>query len=279
MFDLTCKFLVEQFSADFATWLLGTPTPFQELSPSELSLEPIRADALILMQNEDTVLQIEFQTRPDEAMGFRMADYCLRIYRRYPNKHLHQYVIYLKPSTSPLVHNNQFILPNLTAQYNILRLWEHPPDRFLNTPGLLPFAVLSQTSDPIATLRQVAQKIDQLPDRRQQSNLTGTAYILAGLVLNQDITSRILRRDIMRESVTYQEILQEGRQAGLQSGRQEGELLILLRLLDRHLGPLSEPLTQQIRQLSPPSRQALTDAFLDLKTPQDLQHWLTTQQP
>jgi predicted transposase YdaD len=49
MFDNTCKFLAENFSQDFATWLIGEPIRLTKLSPSELSIEPIRADALILL--------------------------------------------------------------------------------------------------------------------------------------------------------------------------------------------------------------------------------------
>lgn len=62
MFDNVYKFLAESFSADFATWLLGKPITLTELSPSELSLEPIRADALILLQSDEVVLHLEFQT-------------------------------------------------------------------------------------------------------------------------------------------------------------------------------------------------------------------------
>ena len=47
MFDNTCKFIAEMYSPDFATWLLGEPITLTKLSPTELSLEPIRADALI----------------------------------------------------------------------------------------------------------------------------------------------------------------------------------------------------------------------------------------
>jgi len=60
MFDNICKFLVENFSSDFANWLLGKSLSFTELSPSELSLEPIRADALILLESEEVVLHLEF---------------------------------------------------------------------------------------------------------------------------------------------------------------------------------------------------------------------------
>ncbi|MEH2158808.1 hypothetical protein [Nostoc sp.] len=58
MFDNICKFLAENFSSDFATWLLGEPITLTELSPKELSLEPIRADALILLQSEQNILEV-----------------------------------------------------------------------------------------------------------------------------------------------------------------------------------------------------------------------------
>jgi predicted transposase/invertase (TIGR01784 family) len=86
MFDPTCKFLAENFPADFATWLLGEPIALTKLSPTELSLEPIRADSLILLSSADIIVHLEFQTEPDPIMAFRMADYYLRLFRRFPNK-------------------------------------------------------------------------------------------------------------------------------------------------------------------------------------------------
>lgn len=74
MFDNTCKFLSETFPCDFTTWLLGEPIILTELSPAELSLEPIRADALILLQSEEIVLHLEFQTLPKPNIPLRMAD-------------------------------------------------------------------------------------------------------------------------------------------------------------------------------------------------------------
>ncbi|XPM53295.1 MAG: hypothetical protein EDM05_034590 [Leptolyngbya sp. IPPAS B-1204] len=53
MYDDTCRFLAENFSADFASWLLGDPIVLTELKPSELSLDPIRADALILLESDE----------------------------------------------------------------------------------------------------------------------------------------------------------------------------------------------------------------------------------
>ncbi|MBL1175071.1 Rpn family recombination-promoting nuclease/putative transposase [Pantanalinema sp. GBBB05] len=216
MFDNICKFLAETFSTDFATWLLGESIELTELSPSELSLEPIRADALILRQSEDVVLHCEFQTEPKADIPFRMADYRLRVYRRFPNKRMQQMVIYLQQTRSERVQQTAFTLERTHHEFDVIRLWEQPTEVFLRSPGLLPFVVLSQTSDRTQVLRQVAQAIDQLPDRQAQSNITASAYVLAGLVLEKEVVGQVLRRDMMQESVTYQEIRQEGEQSKAQ---------------------------------------------------------------
>jgi predicted transposase/invertase (TIGR01784 family) len=81
MYDNTCRFLAENFSTDFASWLLGESVTLTELKPSELLLEPIRADALILLQSDAVILHLEFQTRPKPEIPFRMLDYRVRGYR------------------------------------------------------------------------------------------------------------------------------------------------------------------------------------------------------
>ncbi len=68
----------------------------------------------------------------------------------------------------------------LVGKTKVIRLWEQPLDSFLESPGLLPFAVLSQVRDRSQALRQVAERVDQLSDRQVQSNLTASAAILAG---------------------------------------------------------------------------------------------------
>ena len=70
MYDNICKYLAENFQADLATWLLGSPVELTELSPTELSNEPIRADSLILLQSENLILHIEFQTNGNKNRFF-----------------------------------------------------------------------------------------------------------------------------------------------------------------------------------------------------------------
>ncbi len=214
MFDNTCKFIAEMYSPDFATWLLGEPITLTKLSPTELSLEPIRADALILLQSDEVVLHIEFQTKPDDDMPFRMADYRLRVYRRFPKKRMHQVVIYLDKTESEKVYQTTFTAGSLRHEFSVIRLWEQPPEVFLAAPGLLPFAVLSATENKVATLQQSSAAVDKIADRRKQSNIAAASAILAGLVLEQEVIRRLFRKDIMRESVIYQQIKTEGEEEG-----------------------------------------------------------------
>jgi predicted transposase/invertase (TIGR01784 family) len=186
MFDNVCKFLAENFSEDYATWLLGRPVTLTKLSPTELSLEPIRADSLILEQSEDLVLHLEFQTEPDKTMGFRMLDYRVRVYRRFPTKTMNQVVIYLKPTKSTLVYQDSFQVGETIHRYRVIRLWEQSSDLFLNSSGLLPLAVLTQSSDPTIILRKVAEVLETIPDNNVKQNLTAATAVFGGLVIQPD---------------------------------------------------------------------------------------------
>ncbi|HEY9802715.1 MAG TPA: hypothetical protein V6D25_20290 [Leptolyngbyaceae cyanobacterium] len=77
----------------------------------------------------------------------------MRVYRRFPEKRMLQVVIYLNKTASELVYQNTLIIQNLRYEFTVIRLWEQPPEIFLRTAGLLPFAVLSNTDDKIKTLR------------------------------------------------------------------------------------------------------------------------------
>jgi len=59
-YDNTCKFLAENFPNDFASWLLGEAIPLTKLEPSELSVEPIRADSVTFLKSKNIILHIEF---------------------------------------------------------------------------------------------------------------------------------------------------------------------------------------------------------------------------
>jgi predicted transposase/invertase (TIGR01784 family) len=151
-----------------------------------------------------------------------MLDYRIRVYRRHPQKQMRQVVIYLRRSDSPLVQENTFRLGETFHSFQVIRLWEENTPQFFHHPGLLPFAVLSNTDDPEQVLTQVSRSLETIPQKQVQSNLAAATSILAGLVLNRETIKKILRSDIMRESVIYQDILEEGREEGREEGEEKG---------------------------------------------------------
>jgi predicted transposase/invertase (TIGR01784 family) len=221
MHDNICKFLVENFPGDLTSWLVDQAVTLTEIKPQELSLEPIRADALILQKAKDFILHAEFQTNPDRQIPFRMLDYRLRCYRRYPNYAVKQIVIYLRPSNSPLVYQDRFEMEETQHRFQVMRLWEQPTEIFFRSPGLLPFASISKTDNPAATLAAVNQELIKIEDRTTKSNLMAASSVLAGINLDKNLIKQILRSDIMKESVIYQDILEEGISQGISQGEQQ----------------------------------------------------------
>ncbi len=266
MYDHICKFLAENFASDFACWVFGEPQGLTKLSPTELFVDPIRADALILLQSPEVVLHLEFQTKPDEAIPFRMADYRLRVHRRYPDKDMRQIVIYLKPTGSELVRKNVFSISGMRHEFEVIRLWEQATADFFKFPGLLPLAVLGRTEDRTQTLQEVSLLIDKLKDRKEQSNIAAATSILAGLVLNKEVIKQVLREEIMQESVIYQDIKEQG--------VQQGQANLILRQLKRRLGKFESGDETRITRLSVEQLEALGEALLDFSSRDDLLAWL-----
>ena len=230
-FDTTCRRLAEIFPRDFASWLLGRPVDLTELSPTELSLEPIRADSVILLQGDNEVLHIEFQTDPKIELPMRLADYRLRIHRKFPEKTIHQVVIYLRETKSERVFQNYFEIAGMYAEFEVIRIWEVPVSDLLQYPGLLRFAALSQSDDAVQTLRTAVSEIAKIKDESDQHEAIAATYVLAGLRLDAELISRLIRRDVMQESVTYQAILAEGRE----EGREQTQQSIALQLVQEQI--------------------------------------------
>ena len=53
MYDNTCKYLAERFPEDLASWLIGERITLTQMNPTELNVEPIRAEIMILLRNKN----------------------------------------------------------------------------------------------------------------------------------------------------------------------------------------------------------------------------------
>jgi len=280
--DNICKYLAEKYPAEFASWLLSAEVTNIEVLKTELSVEPIRADSLTLLQSANQILHIEFQTLPasNPPLPFRMLKYWVRLYDEYSCT-IEQVVIFLKRSNTPAVFVDSFTETNTRHQYRVIRIWEQDPTPLLANPALLPLATLAQSDAPNALLEEVAARVAMIEEPQQRLNLSACVSVLAGLRFKEELIRQLFRKDIMRESVIYQEILQEGvqqgRQEGVQQGKQEGELALLMRMLTRRFGAVDAQLQERLQRLSIPQLEELGEALLDFSQPTDLVAWLDEQ--
>ncbi|WP_413166522.1 Rpn family recombination-promoting nuclease/putative transposase [Capilliphycus salinus ALCB114379] len=267
-YDNLCKRLAEESPATFARWLLGTNPGTIQVLKTELSLEPISADAITFLETSSQILHLEFQTQPtsEPPLPLRMLDYWVRLYRKY-RRPIQQFIIFLQTTTSEVVFTEEFVTETTRHRYRVIRMWEQNPAIFLNDRALLPLAPLAQTNSPETLLTQVAAEVAKIEAIEQRRNVLAAVQIIAGLRYDKTLIQQLLREDIMRESVIYQDILQQGIQQGvrqgIQRGRGEGEASLIIRLLTRRFGELPPQLPQQIRSLSLTQLDALGEELLD----------------
>lgn len=279
-FDNICKRLAEFYPRDFASWLLGEPVAEVEVEKTELSNEPIRADSLILLRLSSRFLHIEFQTTPRSRppLPLRMLDYWVRWYRDYGISVI-QFVVLLRDTGEDAP--SEFRAPNTWHRYNVVKVWEQEPERFLRSPGLMPLAVLARSDEPERLFAQVAERVLQVAPDQGRSELVGCVALLAGLRFEHDLIYHLLPEEIMEESVIYQDILRKGELRGEIRGEArgeiKGELRMILRILKHRFGALAPEIEGKIKTLDKDSIEALGVAQINFQQLSDLENWLAEQ--
>jgi predicted transposase YdaD len=202
----------------------------------------------------------------------------VRLKAKYPNHRIVQIVVYLRETTSERVFTNFYQDGSTYHEFEVVRLWEQDPEMLMRYTGLLPLAVLSKTHDRVGVLRRVAELIEMVPDGRERGNLMAGAAILAGLRLEKEVINQILRKDVMKGSVIYDQIFQEGEARGEARGEAQGEVRgkrdLLIKQLTRRVGVLSVEMVGRVEGLSLERVEDLGVALLDFSSVDDLVGWL-----
>jgi predicted transposase/invertase (TIGR01784 family) len=283
-FDNLCKLLAEKHPDRFAAWLLGEPstTPIEVLK-TELSIEPIRADSVTLLQTRGRILHLEFQTnwQSDPPMPLRLLDYWVRLHRLYRLPVTQVVVVLLPPSEGTMIET-VFEFELTRHEYQVVKLWELDPERFLQDAALLPFASLTRTQDSNQLLDRIVQQVAQIPELTKRQEMSSYVQLMAGLKYDKEEIRRVFREGMMRESVIYQEILHEGEEKGRTEGREEGRQLerrsLVILLLEQRIGSTSDGQRDRISSLNLDQLTALALALLNFSTPDNLDAWLNQQQ-
>ncbi|WP_363267535.1 DUF4351 domain-containing protein [Okeania sp. SIO2B3] len=203
---------------------------------------------------------------------------------------IEQVVIFLKETSSELAFQNKFKRQNTRHSYRVIRLWEEDSAPFLADNALLPLATLTSSESPTGLLSEVADRIGRIEEPDRQRNISAAAEILGGLRFDKNLIRQLLREEIMKESVIYQDILQKGEKIGKKRGEKRGEkrgkkrglqkgkakiIKIVIRFITRTLGNIPEEIEAKIRSLSISQLDKLADAQLDFTSLDDLINWLS----
>jgi predicted transposase YdaD len=272
-YDPTLKALVE---TDPKSWpaLLGHPTGPTEVIDADIATVSGAADKVLhIAAAVPYLLHLEFVTGHDvvELPGKLHVRNSLLTDRH--GLRVRSAAVLLQPEADSPQLTGIYELtfpdeePYLTFRYQVLRVWQLPPESLLRGGfPLLALAPISAVTE--AELPGIIERMDQClrsrRGRKQAPRVWAAAYILLGLRYSAALAAQLFRGVVsMRESATYQAILEEGRTVGRSEGRAEGAIAEARKLLrvfgDRAFGAPDEPTATTIEQIADLAR--LEDLF------------------
>lgn len=242
-FDASTKFLIELAPEDWLRFL-KLPIGPSEMVEADLSTITAAGDRILKVNTPSPYgLHVEFQAGPDEELVERAWEYNVLYTRR------------LKLPVETTASGR--MLHDFT--YQVIRVWELPPEVFLEGgSGLLPLAPVAHVSpaDVPYVIQQLNKRLESHYKPSEAEQLRTATFVLMGLKYPKEFVEKLMSRNVLELSSTYQALIQEGLdkgmkqglelglEQGLEQGFQNGELQeareMLLRFGRRRLGEANE---------------------------------------
>ncbi|WP_330205284.1 hypothetical protein [Cyanobacterium sp. Dongsha4] len=74
-YDSILKFIIDEYKKPILTWLFNREINDKiEMLPTELNIEPIRADGVFFLEVGNKIIHLEFQTRPKSDPPLPLTD-------------------------------------------------------------------------------------------------------------------------------------------------------------------------------------------------------------
>jgi predicted transposase YdaD len=239
-------------------------------------------------QSIPELIHLELQSTNDPQLSLRMAEYSLRVYRKF-QRFPRQIVLYVGDAEmrmpAELVSNNHI------CRFTIMDIRTLDSEPLLNS--LLPadnvIAILTRLRDRKAAIRRILSRIATLETSARDAAFA-QLLILAGLrKLGESIRTEVQAMPIMHDIMDHEIIgpairqglqqgmqqgmqqgLQQGLQEGLQQGRQQEGISILRRQMEKRFGPLSPAIEERLSGLSIAELEDLSLRVLDAQSVNDL---------
>ncbi|MGK7946059.1 MAG: Rpn family recombination-promoting nuclease/putative transposase [Microcystaceae cyanobacterium] len=261
------------------------PSQIMTLKDSYLDIKAVLADNSIVM--------IEMQVAPMTAFGKRVVYNMAKGYANQLQKS--ENYILLNPVIAVTITDfllfkatedviNEFIFKEKTKNFPCVD--EELKLIFIELPKFektLP--ELETLADKWIYFLKEAQSLDSIPESLGEVSEIEVALSMAneaGMNLREleavEARATFLRDERARIMYAIEEARREGLGKGREEGRQEGQkteaLSLILRLINKRFGEITEPLNQQIENLPLEALESLGEDFLDFETIDDLVSWL-----
>lgn len=243
-----------------------------EFRSVELKQTAFRIDGVFLPRHdafEQTVWFVEVQFQKDVEFYYRFFAELFLFLRQNPQTvDWRAVVIFPDRSAEPeQIHLFRTLLDSSQVQCVYLDDFESSSGDSLGI-GLM--QLILAESDRAFELAKRLIPISSVEERSNLENrgiidLIETIMVYKFPQLSREAIERMFGLSELKQTRVYQEALQEG------------ESKIILRQLERRLGPIAPEVQQQIQGLSSPNLEALGDALLDFSTSSDLLNWLSSR--
>jgi len=197
---------------------------------------------------ETFVLHPDFQTRYDSEMRERMLDYRVRLRRAY-GKPVLSVVIWLTAVGYPGAGHNRLEevvcgQRQLVFEFAEVRLWELEPADYLaaGETALLPLVPLMGAQPSAEALAQAVTAVAAVSETAERADLYTGLSVLSALRYSRELIRSLIRREAMKESPIYQEILEEG---ALQSRRDD-----IVDTLNIRFGEVPPEITSELAEVA-----------------------------
>jgi hypothetical protein len=219
-------------------WLGTKPSQRPDLLRLSESAPPASTRQLDLLVgvDGDTVLHVEFQTRPERRFAQRMLDYWVRIeaQKEFRDREIHQHAVLLGDGHL----EDRISRRGLTYTFGLHLVRDENPERFLADPALVPFAALGRVPDRLrpAVLRQGLAILARVDDPGHRHDLARATVELANVRLDPDTINRAWEESAMPIPSMLNRLYLEGEAKGRAEGEAEARAALLTSLLRRRFG-------------------------------------------
>jgi hypothetical protein len=201
------------------------------------------------------LLHVELQTKVEPDLGERLAEYGIRLWRR-DQLPVRSVVVFLRPARR--LPASPFVVAwgerrLLQYQFDVVRLWEEPQERVLDTPhvALWPLASLMAGATVDSTV-MLAERIAGAPlSRVERGELSGLLWLLAGLRLPRAVVRSALRRNpMLRELWRESSFVALMRDEAKAEGREEGMRALAQVALEGRFGSLPADIVEALQSVN-----------------------------